>query len=90
MHYDMYNVAKKRMEEKTYTCTNLEEMMEVIENPPGFIKGMFCGNEACEKEIKNIRGTKSRCMPFDQEKISDKCVCCGKEAKDMVIWGIQY
>jgi prolyl-tRNA synthetase len=90
MHNDMFNKAKKRMEEKTYECHNMDEIKEVMENHPGFIKAMWCGSEDCEKEIKEIRGTKSRCIPFEQEKIDTKCVCCGKEAKDMVIWGIQY
>ena len=90
MHNDMFNRAKKRMEEKTYVCHNMDEIKEVMENHPGFIKAMWCGDEACEEKIKEIRGTKSRCMPFEQEKVDTKCVCCGKEAKDMVIWGIQY
>ncbi|MEG0909354.1 MAG: proline--tRNA ligase [Bacilli bacterium] len=90
MHNDMFNVAKKRMEEKTYICHNLDEMKEVMENHPGFIKAMWCGNEACEKTIKDIRGTKSRCILEDEEKVDTKCVCCGHDAKDLVIWGIQY
>ena len=90
MHNDMFNRAKKRMEEKTYICHNMDEVKEVMENHPGFIKAMWCGDEACEEKIKEIRGTKSRCIPFEQEKVDTKCVCCGKEAKDMVIWGIQY
>ena len=90
MHNDMFNRAKKRMEEKTYVCHNMDEIKEVMENHPGFIKAMWCGDEACEEKIKEIRGTKSRCIPFEQEKVDTKCVCCGKDAKDMVIWGIQY
>ena len=90
MHKDMFNRAKKRMEEKTYVCHNMDEVKEVMENHPGFIKAMWCGDEACEEKFKEIRGTKSRCIPFEQEKVDTKCVCCGKEAKDMVIWGIQY
>ena len=90
MHNDMFNVAKKRLEEKTHICRNLDEMTEVMENNPGFIKAMWCGDEECEKEIKKIKGTKSRCIPFEQEKLDDKCVCCGKKADTMVVWGIQY
>ena len=90
MHNDMFNHAKKRMEEKTYVCHNMDDVKEVMENHPGFIKAMWCGDEACEEKFKEIRGTKSRCIPFEQEKVDTKCVCCGKEAKDMVIWGIQY
>ena len=27
---------------------------------------------------------------FEQEKISDKCVCCGEPATKMVYWGKAY
>ena len=61
-------------------------------NRPGFVKAMWCGDTECELKMKEIRGTKSRCIPFEneQEHISDTCVCCGKPAKTMVVWGIQY
>ena len=67
-------------------------MNKIIETQPGFIKAMWCGDEECENKIKEIHGIKSRCIPFDdnQEHLSDKCVCCGKEAKTMVVWGVQY
>ena len=43
----------------------------------------------CETKIKEIKGCKSRCI-VDEKPIDNKCVCCGKEAKHHVIWGIQY
>ena len=89
---NLYNKAKERMEQKTYTAKNLDDMKNIIENHPGFIKAMWCGEEVCEDKIKEINGIKSRCIPFkeNQEHIDDKCVCCGKKAKHHVIWGIQY
>jgi prolyl-tRNA synthetase len=46
---------------------------------------------ACEEAIKEkTGGVKSRCIPFQEEKLSDVCVCCGKPAKHMVVWGRQY
>ncbi len=89
---NLYNKAKERRDKFTYTATNLEEMNKIIETQPGFIKAMWCGDEECENKIKEIHGIKSRCIPFDdnQEHLSDKCVCCGKEAKTMVVWGVQY
>ena len=88
----LYNRALERRNNMTYTATNISELEEIMNNHPGFVKAMWCGNEECENKIKEIRATKSRCIPFDeeQEHISSKCVCCGKEAKEMVIWGIQY
>lgn len=90
MQHDMYERARLRNIEHTYECHNLEEVRNVLATQPGFIKAMWCGDEACELKMKEIGGIKSRCIPFTQEHISDTCVCCGKEAKEMVIWGIQY
>ena len=68
------------------------DMKEILNKQPGFIKAMWCGDGTCENKIKEINGIKSRCIPFkeEQEHISDTCVCCGKAAKELVIWGIQY
>ena len=87
---NLYNRALERRNEMTYVAKSMDEMKEIISNHPGFVKAMWCGNKECEDKIKEIKGTKSRCIPFEQEHISDKCVCCGKDAKEMVIWGIQY
>lgn len=87
---NLYNRALERRNEMTYVAKSMDEMKEIISNHPGFVKAMWCGNRECEDKIKEIRGTKSRCIPFEQEYISDKCVCCGMDAKEMVIWGIQY
>ena len=87
---DMYDRALRRREEMTYTATDLEEFESIMNSHPGFVKAMWCGDVKCEEKIKEIRGTKSRCIPFGDEKVSDKCVVCGKESDTMVIWGIQY
>lgn len=87
---DMYDRALRRREEMTYTVTEMEEFKDIINTHPGFIKAMWCGNPVCEEKIKEIRGCKSRCIPFEDEKVDDKCVVCGQEAKHLVVWGIQY
>ena len=87
---DMYDRALRRREEMTYTCTDIEDFKDIINNHPGFVKAMWCGDTACEEKIKEIRGCKSRCIPFEEEHLSDKCIVCGREAKHLVIWGIQY
>ncbi len=87
---NMYNECKKRMLEKTTIATNMDEFIKNINENQGYIKAMWCGNKECEDKIKDITGAHSRCIPFKKEHISDKCVCCGKEAKEFVIWGRQY
>lgn len=87
----MYKLALENREKKTYVCKTLEEITEALEkNGDGFVKAMWCGDEACEDKVKEVTGVGSRCIPFEQEQISDKCICCGKEAKHMVLWGKAY
>ena len=86
----MFNDCKKRMEQKTTVALNMDEFKNNMETNQGFIKAMWCGKEECEDKIREVTGAKSRCMPFEQEKISDKCVCCGEHADHMVVWGRQY
>ena len=86
----LYEKALKNREDNTHTATTLEEMEKIINTKPGFIKAMWCGNKECEEKIKEIKGIKSRLIPFKEEHVSDKCVACGKEAKHQVVWGIQY
>ena len=46
--------------------------------------------QECETKIKEIKGTKSRCILEGEKPLTGKCVVCGKEANDLVIWGVQY
>ena len=87
---NMFNECKTRMKEKTTIATNMEEFSKNINENQGFIKAMWCGNPECEEKIKEATGAKSRCIPFEQEEISGTCVCCGKKADKMVVWGRQY
>ena len=90
IHNNMYNECKKRLEDRTTIAYNLEEFINQMNTKQGFIKAMWCGSEECENKIKQQTSAKSRCLPFNQEKISDKCICCGKKADKLVIWGRQY
>ncbi len=91
VHNELVERARKNLAEKTYEATTHEEFLDIAENKPGYIKAMWCGDSACEDQLKDeTGGVKSRCIPFIEEHISDKCVCCGKPAKHMVVWGRQY
>jgi prolyl-tRNA synthetase len=87
----MFAKAAENRANKTYACTTLDEITKALEEKgDGFVKAMWCGEEACEDEVKEKTGVGSRCIPFEQEQLSDKCVCCGKPAKCMVYWGKAY
>ena len=91
VHNELYTRALKNLEEKTSVAHDYDEFLDIAENHPGFIKAMWCGEAECEDKLKDVTGgVKSRCIPFVEDNISDKCVCCGKPAKHMVVWGRQY
>ncbi|MDR0931360.1 MAG: proline--tRNA ligase [Clostridiales bacterium] len=87
IHDAMYDAANKRM---TVTAAKTFDELKENANNKGFIKAMWCGNLECEDEIKAVGGITSRCIPFEQEEISNTCVCCSKPAKHMVYWGKAY
>ncbi|WP_164214577.1 proline--tRNA ligase [Virgibacillus sp. YIM 98842] len=87
---NLFNKAKSHLEEKTSVAANMDEFKKTLEENTGFIKAMWCGREECEEKIKEETTATSRCIPFEQEKISDTCVCCGKEAKELVYWAKAY
>ena len=91
VHDGLYQSALENREKRTYKCTTLDEITKALEeNGDGFVKAMWCGEEECEDKVKEITGVGSRCIPFEQEKLSDVCVCCGKPAKKMLYWGKAY
>ena len=90
MQSDMLEAARARRDSQTYVATDYEEFKKIFAEKTGFVKAMWCGDQACEDRIKEELSVTSRCMPFEQENISDKCVCCGKPAKKMVYWGKAY
>ena len=86
----LYDKAKKNMDDHIYTAYSLEEAKELQEKNGGFIKTMWCGDLQCELDMKEKAGMSSRCIPFQQEHLSDVCACCGKPAKRMIYWGVAY
>lgn len=87
---NMFNECKERMIARTTVAKDMDEFVKNINENQGYVKAMWCGNQECEDKIKELTGAHSRCIPFEKEHISDKCVCCGKEAKEFVVWGRQY
>ena len=87
---DMLEHARAHLASHTYAAHNYEELLKFLDEKPGFVKAMWCGDQACEDKIKEDAGATSRCIPFEQEQLSDVCPVCGKPAKYMVYWGKAY
>ena len=90
MQKEMLERAEKHLEAHTFAAHNTEEFEENFKGTKGFVKAMWCGDPACEEKIKEKYNVTSRCIPFEQEHLSDVCVCCGRPAKKMVYWGRAY
>ena len=86
----MLDVASKFLDSHMSVAKSTDEILNHLRENPGFVKAMWCGDRECEDKLKDLDGITSRCMPFEQEHLDDKCAICGKPAKHMVIWGKAY
>ena len=89
-HIEMYNKAKKNLQDNIYEAYSLEEAKAIQQEKGGFIKTMWCGELECELKMKEEAGMSSRCMPLEQENLGDVCPICGKPAKHSIYWGVAY
>lgn len=87
---NLYNKALERMNALTFEASTMSEMESIIKEHPGFIKADWCGRSECEVKLKDKTSIKSRCILENEKLITGKCAICGKPAKELVIWGIQY
>ncbi len=90
---NLYQKALKHRDERTSEAKNMEEFKKNLQEKPGFIKAMWCGDRACEDKIKEETGATLRAIPFEdeQEVIGDgTCVCCGKPADKMAWFARAY
>ena len=90
VHNGMFARAKKNLDEHIFEAHSLEEAKKLQDENGGYIKTMWCGDLECELAMKEKAGMSSRCIPFAQEKLDDKCPCCGKPANKMIYWGVAY
>ena len=86
----LYDKAKANLDSHTFPAFSLEEAKELQADKGGFIKTMWCGELECEMKMKEQGGMTSRCIPFEQEHLSDVCPICGRAAKKMIYWGVAY
>lgn len=87
---NLYNNALENMKNRTYEAKTLKDVEEIMNTHPGFVKAHWCGSLDCELKMKEIKGTKSRCIIETKDYEDEVCVVCGKKAKHKVVWGIQY
>jgi len=82
--------ARNSQNNKTFNASTVEELKILLDKTLGFVNAPWCGELACEERVKEVAGASSRCMPFSQPEEKGACLCCGKPAKAMVVWGRAY
>ncbi len=87
---NMFDKALKYREEHTVEALDFETFEKHISSGSGFVRAMWCGDEKCEKDIKEKTGATTRCAPFEQKELSDVCVHCGEKAKKMMYFAKAY
>ena len=90
IHNNMYKMCKENMEKRTTIAYSLDEILNNLNENQGYVKTMWCEDLDCENKVKEVTGAHSRCIPFEQENLSDTCAICGKKATKMIVWGRQY
>ncbi len=86
----MFDKAKRNLDENSHKAQSMDEVKAIYEKDGGFVRTMWCGDEACEVAMKEQAGVTSRCIPFEQEKVGDTCIVCGKPTDTSIIWGVAY
>lgn len=87
---NLFTRAKKFLEENISETSDYNEFKKIIEKQRGLIKTYWCGSKDCEEKIKEETKASIRCIPFEQEEASGKCIYCGKESSTLVYFARAY
>jgi len=87
---NLFERAKKFLQENIREVSDYNEFKEVIEKKRGLIKTYWCGSKECEDKIKEETKASIRCIPFEQEEASGKCIYCGEESSTIVYFARAY
>jgi prolyl-tRNA synthetase len=90
IHDTMFNRALQNRLKNTTEVDALEAFQNATKN--GFALAPWCGERACEDEIKATTGATTRCyeLDYDPKAHSDRCVFCGKPAQYKMYFAKAY
>jgi prolyl-tRNA synthetase len=88
IHANLFDKAQKFRDEHIYDPKDYEEFKQVVQN--GWAYSWWCGDAACEAQIKEDTKATTRCIPLDQPGGTGRCIQCGAEAKERVYFAKAY
>ena len=87
---NLLEMAKEFLADNTHQVKDYEDFKKVLLEKRGMIKSMWCGSAECEAQVKTETLATIRCIPFEQEKVGNQCIKCGKDAEKMVYFARAY
>ncbi|MFL6216455.1 MAG: proline--tRNA ligase [Blastocatellia bacterium] len=84
----LYDRALAFREAHTQAVSDYDQFKAAIEQ--GFASAHWCGNSDCEAQIKEQTRATIRCIPFAQSSEAGRCIRCGAESQERVIFARAY
>jgi prolyl-tRNA synthetase len=84
----LYDRALQFRETHTQAVNDYDQFKAAIEG--GFASAHWCGNADCEAQIKEQTKATIRCIPFAQSSESGRCILCGGQSQERVIFARAY
>lgn len=87
---NLFDRALKNRSDNTKEIDDYEKFRKQLEVKDIFISSHWCGSAECEAKIKEDTKATMRCIPFDNKAEKGKCLVCGRESKERVIFAKSY
>jgi prolyl-tRNA synthetase len=86
----LFKRALDMREAFTFDVDDEADFRAKLEDPGGFLRAHWCGEEDCEARIQNETQATIRCIPFDAPEEKGTCPFCSKESNRRVIFAKAY
>jgi prolyl-tRNA synthetase len=85
--------SREFTQKNTHQVNSYQEFKKIMETKKGFLRAWWCENKECEIKIKEETKATTRCLPLTEEKLEfkkQKCIYCGREAKNYWLFAQSY
>ena len=89
----LFAAARERREKNSLRGATKPQFLEFIKGSGGFVYGGFCGDPACETEIKQQTNATIRVLPdpeFRSKEVPKTCMWCGAPSIAEAVWAQAY
>jgi prolyl-tRNA synthetase len=88
IHHSLFQRAEAFRRNHTHTPANYDELKQVVQD--GWAEAWWCGESACEAQVKEDTRATIRCIPLDQPGGNGTCIHCGAPAAQRAIFARSY